>query len=114
MKKLLSVSLIAMLAVSPMMANAAAVAGDPTSYGNEQPTGTAKDAVLGGTPLYQLVEANATTDKNAASAGYVKGAYNAAIKAVNRVHEEVATAQSAATTAATSAAKSYTDSAIAG
>ena len=99
MKKILGISLGALFAVAPMMAQAAAVAGDPVSYAaNEQPTGAAKDAVLGGTPLYQLAQ-SATSDTNAASAGYVKGAYNAAIKAVNKVHEEAAAAQSKADSA---------------
>ena len=100
MKKLLGISLVAMLAVSPLAANAAAVAGSPTSYGENQPTGDAKAAVLGGAPLYQLVEANTATDGNAASAGYVKGAYNAAIKAVNKVHDEVTSLNTNALTTA--------------
>lgn len=50
-----------------------------------QPTGDAKAAVLGGSPLYELIMANSSTDNNAASAGYVKGAYNASIKAINKV-----------------------------
>ena len=88
-----------------MAANATPVAGEPA---HADPATAASAA-----PGYALVESE-SNDGNLATAGYVKGAYNAAIKAVNRVHEEVATAQSAATTAATSAAKSYTDSAIAG
>ena len=60
------------------------VAGSPTSY-LENPTGDSLTAVLGGDPLYQLMLSNTGTDGNAASAGYVKGAYNASIKAINKV-----------------------------
>ena len=48
--------------------------------------GTQTDAQVTTTvnPKYQMAT-EADTDNNAASAGYVKGAYNAAIKAVNKV-----------------------------
>ena len=71
--------------IAPVAVNATPVAGSPTSYGANQPTGENKTAVLGDSPLYQLIAANGQTDGNAASAGYVKGAYNASIKAVNKV-----------------------------
>jgi len=60
---------------------AAPVAGMPS---HADPATLATDN--GGTilPGYDLVS-GATTDVNAASAGYVKGAYNATIKAVNTV-----------------------------
>jgi len=64
MKKLLGVSIMAMLAVSPMMASAAL---DPASTAG----------------------ANATVDAAVATAGYVKGAYNAAIGEINTVISEV-------------------------
>ncbi len=39
-------------------------------------------------PGYSLVNGHVATDGNAASAGYVKGAYNATIKAVNMVADQ--------------------------
>ena len=90
MKKILGISLVAVLAVSPLMANAAAVTGAPTSFSNDAEASALTAATAGTTPKYQLAQ-SAGTDNNAASAGYVKGAYNAAIKAVNAVHDEVVT-----------------------
>ncbi len=77
MKKILGISLVAVLAVTPLMANATPVAGEPT---NATPA-TSADAE----PGFALIDAH-DNDGNAASAGYVKGAYNAAIKAVNKVN----------------------------
>ena len=45
-------------------------------------------------PGYPLAQANTLKDGKMATAGYVKGAYNAAIKAVNRVSADTATALS--------------------
>ena len=81
MKKLLNISVIAALAVLPMAANAAvtdAVPG-PTVTGADATAATATTA-----PKYGLAQAG-TNDGNVATAGYVKGAYNAAIKAINKV-----------------------------
>lgn len=110
MKKLLGISMIAVLAVSPMMAGAAVVAGDPVSY-TTQPTGNDKSAVLGGSPLYQLAQSSGN-DGKVATAGYVKGAYNAAIKAVNKVADmkqdtisDLATIRSGASAGATALQK---------
>ncbi|MCQ2568131.1 MAG: hypothetical protein MJ163_00840, partial [Alphaproteobacteria bacterium] len=83
MKKLLNISVIAALAVLPFAANAAvtdAVPG-PTVTGDAATTATATTA-----PKYGLAGAGAN-DGNVATAGYVKGAYNAAIKAINKVSE---------------------------
>jgi hypothetical protein len=77
MKKLLNISVIAALAVLPLAANAAAVAGDPGSTISDAP-------VASNAPKYGLAEAQ-SNDGNLATAGYVKGAYNAAIKAVNKL-----------------------------
>jgi hypothetical protein len=77
MKKLLNISVIAALAILPMAANADPVAGDPGAT-------TANAAVATNPPKYGLAEAD-DTDANLATAGYVKGAYNAAIKAVNKL-----------------------------
>lgn len=81
MKKLLGISLVAVLAASPFAARAEGpVAGDATH---------AESAVVSSAePGYALVE-SAQTDSNAASAGYVKGAYNSAIKAINKVNSNI-------------------------
>ena len=90
MKKLLKISMAAVFAVIPMLAFGAA--GDV----NKDPGATTAGApVATNSPKYALAAADSTTDGNAASAGYVKGAYNAAIKAVNRVAEEVDALESA-------------------
>lgn len=84
MKKIFGISLIAVFAVTPLMANADIVAGDPGA--------TVTDAaVAGASPKYGLAAAEAGDD-NAASAGYVKGAYNATIKAINRLAQDTTTA----------------------
>lgn len=75
MKKLLGISLVAMLAVSPMMAMAEAPEGGVA-------VGSATIAAEG--PYYETVTATATAD--IASTSYVKGAYNDAIKAVNKTY----------------------------
>ena len=94
MKKLLGVSIMAMLAVSPMMANA-----DPVSntYGPAGYTGQAANAPKAGTGVAApfATETIDTTDQaGVASAAYVKGAYNAAIRAVNTVAADVASINS--------------------
>ena len=88
MKKLFSISIIAILAMSPIMAHAeddpveestpVAVAGDPGATVADAP-------VAEHDPKYGLKEANAEVDNNLATAGYVKGAYNATIKAINKL-----------------------------
>ena len=82
MKKLLGISLVAILTAAPMMAGAAVgdvVAGDPGS--------TASGAAAATNPPKYALKTQATTDGNVATAGYVKGAYNAAIKAVNKLQD---------------------------
>ena len=64
------------MAVLPLTANAAAVAGEP-AHADPATEATAD-------PGYALVESDAS-DSGLATAGYVKGAYNAAIKAINKV-----------------------------
>lgn len=66
---------------SPLFA--AAVPGDPGA--TVSITTSTKAANV---PGYGLVESSSSTDGNAASAGYVKGAYNATIKAVNMVADQ--------------------------
>ena len=92
MKKLLSISVIAALAVLPMAANATAAdvdkqpsAIDMTAQGAET---TASNATATAAPKYELV-ASHTNDSNVATAGYVKGAYNATIRAINKVSDEL-------------------------
>lgn len=88
MKKLLGISLVAILAATPLMAHAAD--GDPVGTGTTPVTESGTAVKATGDAPFALIGSNADTDGNAASAGYVKGAYNAAIKAVNTVHNEVA------------------------
>ena len=87
MKKLLNISVIAALAILPMAANADITTTDPGATNADAP-------VAANAPKYSLATAH-TTDANLATAGYVKGAYNATIKAINKV----------ATTAADAATK---------
>ena len=84
MKKLLGISLVAILATTPLMAMA-----DPVGTGETPATESGTAVTATGDAPFALIGANAATDGNAATAGYVKGAYNAAIKAVNTVHGEV-------------------------
>ena len=70
MKKLLGVSIVAMLAVTPMMASAA---------------GSAPTAATTSSEPYLGVDVAAADEGHIASTAYVKGAYNAAIGAVNAV-----------------------------
>ena len=88
MKKLLNISVIAALAVLPMAANA-----DPT-------TGTTGDnapITTNNAPTYKGVALNNEVDGSLATAGYVKGAYNDAIKAVNKVYTTVTTGEATLT-----------------
>ena len=90
MKKLLGISLIAALAVSPMMANAAAgnVDKSPAEY-----SGTAgQEPGIALSPAFDLMASDAS-DSNLATGGYVKGAYNAAIKAVNAENHRAKTVE---------------------
>ncbi len=70
MKKLLGVSIVAMLAVTPMMAHA---------------VGSAPTAATTSSEPYLGVDVATTDQGHIASTAYVKGAYNAAIGAVNAV-----------------------------
>lgn len=84
MKKLLGISVIAALAVLPMAGYAEPVTGT---------TGADAPLTTNNAPTYKGVAAG-DNDGSLATAGYVKGAYNDAIKAVNKVHT---TAQAAIT-----------------
>ncbi|MBR3148142.1 MAG: hypothetical protein IKF41_02230 [Alphaproteobacteria bacterium] len=83
MKKIFGISLFALLAISPIMAGAEVVAGDPGAT-------TSSAAAASATPKYALKN-SADTDGNAATAGYVKGAYNAIIKGINATQGEIDT-----------------------
>lgn len=92
MKKLLNISVIAALAVLPFAANAAV--NDVVS--TVDPAHADPATVTSTEPGYALAT-ETTNDSKLATAGYVKGAYNATIKAVNKV---AATAASAVKTIA--------------
>ena len=89
MKKLLSISVIAALAVLPMAANATPIY-DVTSTDPGATNASGPEAA--NAPKYSLAAAGANDDSHMATAGYVKGAYNAAIKAVNKVATTAANA----------------------
>lgn len=90
MKKFLGISVVAILAILPMTVNATPVAGDP---GNTDANGPVADH----SPKYSLAESDGS-DSGLVTAGYVKGAYNATIKAINTVATTVAGKQDALTT----------------
>ena len=89
MKKLLSISVIAALAALPMAANAAV--GDVVSVADPVHS-TASGITAGTEPKYALAVEAATDGTNVATASYVKGAYNAAMKAINKVSETASSA----------------------
>lgn len=105
MKKVLNISVIAALAILPMAANAAVgeiVDGAPTNITNvpeaQKAIQTAQNVTAGDGPKYALAVEGAN-DGNVATAGYVKGAYNAAIRAINKVSETASGALTADGTA---------------
>ena len=79
MKKILNISIIAALVVSPLGVSAAVTDADPGATTAGAPSATY-------VPKYNLAQAGAHDD-NLVTVGYVKGAYNAAIKAINKVSE---------------------------
>ena len=100
MKKILTI-LSVLTIVSPAFADdpvapsaPTPVAGSPVSFGDNQPTGDALTAVKGGAPLYQLANSDPEIDNALTTSAYVKGAYNATIKAVNTVADSVNTVSS--------------------
>jgi len=98
MRKLLGISLVAVMVAVPFVANA-----DPTPIANT-PATTFTNSTAGlasnGTNVVRVEQGgyfagkviNVEDQRAAASAAYVKGAYNDAIAAVNAVHEEVGSA----------------------
>ncbi len=99
MKKILGISLVAVLAVSPLLANAA---------------GTAPTAATTASEPYVGVAIDETKDtKAAASAAYVKGAYNAAIGAINEVAATANNAVKTVTEGTTAGAISVDGTAVA-
>lgn len=82
MKKLIGTSLVAVLTALPLMAGATVTDTDPGATNSNAP-------VASNAPKYSLKAANAENDGKVASAGYVKGAYNAAIKAINKTVDKL-------------------------
>lgn len=84
MNKLLNISVAAALAILPMVANAEVFSvADPATDANA--------AVASTDPKWALAEAG-DHDGNLATAGYVKGAYNQTMKAINKVATKADTA----------------------
>lgn len=85
MRLFFKTSVVAVLSILPMVSNAAVgeivSVSDPAHY-----TGEANVAASTA-PKYALAVEAETDTTNVATAGYVKGAYNAAIKAINKVSE---------------------------
>jgi len=79
MKKLLNISVVVTLTMLPLVASATVADADPGATTANGPTATYA-------PKYGLAQAG-ENDDYVVTAGYVKGAYNAAIKAINRVSE---------------------------
>lgn len=92
MKKLLALSVIAVFVASPMMARAndpvaPAEPADPVAVAGDPGSTVANAPMAENPPKYGLKNANPELDSKLATAGYVKGAYNAAIKAVNKLDD---------------------------
>ena len=85
MKKILSVSIMAMLAVSPMMAHAVTPLSQQPVTNPTHTNSNNYDTTANSGPQYAAVEINQEDQTGVASAAYVKGAYNEAIRAVNKV-----------------------------
>ena len=85
MKRILGISLVAVLAVLPMVSFAAPVPGNPGPSLTDADAAAAATAYTG--PKYPLKEADPIRDPHVATAGYVKGAYNSSIKAINKVYD---------------------------
>ena len=101
MKKLLNISVIAALAILPLAANAATgdiVSGDPAAASSVNPVQADNAVTASASPKYALA-VEAATDGNVATANYVKGAYNAAMKAINKVSETASNALTASSEA---------------
>ena len=77
MKKLLNISVIAALAILPMAANA-------TDYAVTDPTHADPATAAQTDPGWALAQSG-QNDGNLATAGYVKGAYNQTMKAINKL-----------------------------
>jgi len=90
MKKLFGISLVALLAVSPMMASAAFTPDNPLHPGDSVEEEAEAGVTATYKPKYSLKQ-SAATDVKPATAGYVKGAYNAVIKGVNNTWGDVRT-----------------------
>ena len=97
MKKLLGISLVAVLAVSPLVASAADPVAPSSSFTDNTSgllaTDTAKGVVVATNGAYYAGKSITDNDRQrAATAAYVKGAYNDAISAVNKVSADTVSA----------------------
>ena len=83
---MLKISLFAVLAAAPLLAHATSANVDkqPTVASPESDSNVATYG-----PQYAIMPAS-DKDSNVATAGYVKGAYNASIRAINKVAADVA------------------------
>lgn len=88
MKKILGVSIAAMLAVTPMLASAEAISG--ATYTDPAHSNTANHSTTN-LPEYQTVGIDTDDQGHIASTAYVKGAYNSAIRAVNTTYDKLNT-----------------------
>ena len=103
MKKLLGISLVAVFAAAPMMAMAADPY-TPTAHNANAYNIAAADAgqttagdnvpLAGGNAMFKGKSVSADDAAKVATGAYVKGAYNAAISAVNKVSQQTSTALS--------------------
>ena len=90
MKKIFGISLIAVLSVSPLLAHAEDTAPSTTlnaTTANALPA-NGTNVIIAGEPYYAGKTITDADRASAASAAYVKGAYNDAIAAVNKIHVE--------------------------
>lgn len=105
MKKLLGISMVAILAVSPMMASAADTAPSSNLTAASGEAGLeagVTGVIIAGAGAYYKGKTITDTDRSTtASAAYVKGAYNDALSAVNKVATDVTVQFGLAQTAAT-------------
>ena len=83
MKKLLGISLIAILTAGPAFADV------PQVLTQQPAIGGGADDVATTDPTWKMVAATEADASTVATTSYVKGAYNAGLKATNKIHERV-------------------------
>lgn len=94
MNKILGVSIAALLAVSPMLAEASPVthAAGVTYTLPTRASDQAAAVTASASPKYDLASVDTDDQQHIASTAYVKGAYNSAITAINKVSETAGSA----------------------